>query len=162
MMHLGDFYKRNLKLCYFIALFTPLFIALVSVFGLNYQISRFNNTYSLPHGLFITNPFEAPIKCGDYIVFNHIASPDRVIKKVLGVEGDVIGHNANRVWVHEQQLTLKSTRRNGTILTPLKTSVVPKGMVFVAGEHVDSFDSRYEEFGLVPLSDVRGRVWPVL
>ena len=162
MMHLGDFYKRNLKLCYFIALFIPLLIALVSVFGLNYQISRFNNTYSLPHGLFITNPFEAPIKCGDYIVFTHIASSDRVIKKVLGVEGDVIGHNANSVWIQKTKLTLKSTRRNGTKLTPLKASVVPKGMVFVAGEHVDSFDSRYEEFGLVSLSDVRGRVWPVL
>ena len=43
----------------------------------------------------------------------------------------------------------------------MDTDVIPEGMVFVAGTHSDSFDSRYKEFGFVPLETVRGQVWPL-
>lgn len=47
--------------------------------------------------------------------------------------------------------------RDGKPLNPLEISIVPEGCVFVAGEHPRSFDSRYQEFGLVHQSHVMGR-----
>jgi type IV secretory pathway protease TraF len=35
--------------------------------------------------------------------------------------------------------------------------IIPKGYVFVAGDNLNSFDSRYEEFGLVPVEKIWGK-----
>ncbi len=45
----------------------------------------------------------------------------------------------------------------GDPLTPLSTKVIPEGTLFVLGDHVRSFDSRYEEFGLVKVENVWGK-----
>ena len=58
-------------------------------------------------------------------------------------------------------LQLKERRSNGSVLTAVKADVVPEKTFFVAGSHHGSFDSRYQEFGLIPLAQVRGQVWPI-
>ncbi len=59
-------------------------------------------------------------------------------KRLLGLPGDQV-----------PSLPLKQSTKNNKPLHPLKAQTVPKGYVFVATNHPDSFDSRYQEFGLV-------------
>jgi signal peptidase I len=45
----------------------------------------------------------------------------------------------------------------GDPLTPLSAKIIPEGALFVLGDHPRSFDSRYEEFGLVPVDKIWGK-----
>ncbi|MFX6119214.1 S26 family signal peptidase, partial [Acinetobacter baumannii] len=54
-------------------------------------------------------------------------------------------------------LPLLDKTKEGKLLTPLSISIVPEGYIFVVGDNIRSFDSRYEEFGLVPLDKVWGK-----
>jgi signal peptidase I len=45
----------------------------------------------------------------------------------------------------------------GDPLTPLSAKIIPEGALFVLGDHPHSFDSRYEEFGLVPVDKIWGK-----
>lgn len=66
--------------------------------------------------------------------------------------------------VHESQMfvgdhfvgTLRTTTRDGKALHPLKTTAIPEGQVFVSAYNPQSFDSRYEEFGLVKETCITG------
>jgi type IV secretory pathway protease TraF len=69
-------------------------------------------------------------------------------------------HDINSLWLG-RQLKIgrpKKQSKDGRILTPIKPKVIPKGMVFVSGEHERSFDSRYEELGLIPTKNLQGRL----
>jgi conjugal transfer pilin signal peptidase TrbI len=52
----------------------------------------------------------------------------------------------------------KTHSKDGRILTPIRPGFVPKGLVFVRGDHERSFDSRYEELGLIHEKDLQGRL----
>jgi signal peptidase I len=54
-------------------------------------------------------------------------------------------------------LPLLEKTSEGKPLTPLLATSVPEGYVFVAGDNPNSFDSRYEEFGLVPREKIWGK-----
>lgn len=57
-------------------------------------------------------------------------------------------------------LALLKTTREGNPLTPISIQIVPESYVFVAGDNPHSFDSRYEEFGLVPYEKIWGKaIW---
>ena len=92
-------------------------------------------------------------------------------KRVLGLPGDrifkskgnlnlltggEIGEKGKSI-VTLTQLPLLETTREGKPLTPLSTESVPPGYVFVIGDNPRSFDSRYEEFGLVAREKIFGR-----
>ena len=81
-------------------------------------------------------------------------------KRVLGIPGDRIIHNKDGITVIPQEsylLFLLDKTSKGKPLTPLVTNTIPEGYLFVAGDSPKSFDSRYKEFGLVPLEKVWGR-----
>jgi len=78
-------------------------------------------------------------------------------KRVLGLPGDQIIRNGEAIQIGNTILPLLNTTQEGRSLTPLSSEVVPKGYVFVAGDHPRSFDSRYEEFGLVPIEKICGK-----
>lgn len=88
-------------------------------------------------------------------------------KRILGLPGDQILHT-------KQGIKIKSIRKDEQTcfsktlfplpktskdkpLTPLSSSVVPEGYIFVSGNNPNSFDSRYEEFGLVPIEKIWGK-----
>lgn len=82
-------------------------------------------------------------------------------KEVVGVEGDRVesSHSSvriirgpNIIW----EGSLQNIRTNGQPVNPIQTQVVPYGKVFVVGDNVKSFDSRYQEFGLVSLDQIWG------
>jgi signal peptidase I len=54
-------------------------------------------------------------------------------------------------------LPLLEKTSEGKPLTPLLAISVPEDYVFVAGDNPNSFDSRYEEFGLVPREKIWGK-----
>ena len=78
-------------------------------------------------------------------------------KRVLGFPGDPITHNSSSLQISSYRLPLLRQTQDEKPLTPLSLPQVPFGHVFVAGDHLRSFDSRYEEFGLVPVEKIWGR-----
>jgi len=83
-------------------------------------------------------------------------------KRVLGLPGDLILKGKREVRImsktHEPTtLPLLKKTGDGKPLTPISATIIPEGYVFVAGDNPNSFDSRYEEFGLVPSEKIWGR-----
>ncbi|MBA3814776.1 MAG: signal peptidase I [Alphaproteobacteria bacterium] len=101
-------------------------------------------------------------------------------KRVLGIPGDRIEHNAQGIIIIPQvsrNMPLLTETSKGKPLTPIVplnegplngaplkrgplkglTKTIPEGCLFVAGDTPKSFDSRYKEFGLVPMEKVWGK-----
>ncbi len=73
-----------------------------------------------------------------------------LIKRVVGVAGDQVS---------PLLISLKRSTKKGEPLTPLAVKVIPEGYVFVNADHKHSYDSRYEEFGLVEVESIKGRAF---
>ena len=131
------------------------FIAILSFFC-KIAISE---TDSLREHYFLHLPFMKPHK-GEYTLFYSEWYEGKVIKKIIGVEGDkVLRDKSGCVWVNQTRIgvpKLKAT--DGSRLTPIKVQVIPKGYVFVYSNNEKSFDSRYEELGVIPVSSLQGRL----
>lgn len=79
-------------------------------------------------------------------------------KQIVGVPGDAVSFKEGFVWINGRKAGLFLTvTKKGKPLTPLKTRAVPQGYLFVMGEDERSFDSRYEEFGLVAEKHILGK-----
>ena len=120
-----------------------------------------------------------PLKRGDIVsIQGHTPSYVKgkyFAKRLVGLSGDVIVHNKKGIRLFPPQalpkrspfkaplipiLPLLETTTEGRPLTPISPMRIPPGYVFVAGDHPRSFDSRYKEFGLVPIEKVWGKaVW---
>jgi signal peptidase I len=106
---------------------------------------------------------------GDVVVFHRPTNwqvPDKIlIKRVIGLPGDVVSARAGVVYINGDQLAepyVDLECAQGT--QSLAQATVPAGDVFVLGDNrCDSADSR--TFGPVPKSDVIGRafliIWPL-
>ena len=116
-------------------------------------------------------PFQNPIRRGD-IVSIHGHKPQYVgdkpfAKRVMGLPGDKITQSKGKLKIETKntasQITFSTTlplldkTKEGKPLTPLSVIIVPPGYVFVVGDHARSFDSRYEEFGLVSKDKIWGK-----
>lgn len=78
-------------------------------------------------------------------------------KRVVGLPGDPIHREQDILTVGTRHLSLMDKTLEWQPLTPITLTVVPKEHVFVAGDHVRSIDSRYEEFGLVFQRNIFGK-----
>lgn len=106
-------------------------------------------------------------KRGDIIVFKYPEDPSRdFIKRVIGVEGDIIEERNKIVYVNGKPLnepyvqhTDNSMRIGG--IEPRDNFgpyLVPKNKLFVMGDNRDqSYDSRY--WGYVDMKDVKGKAF---
>jgi len=125
----------------------------------------------------------SPIKRGDIVSIQGYepAYVDKkpFTKRVLGLPGDLIlkDKDKNKITLVSKTsasknpiskadmpitsepvvLPLLEKTSQGKPLTPLSAEIVPEGYVFVAGDNPNSFDSRYEEFGLVPQEKIWGK-----
>jgi conjugal transfer pilin signal peptidase TrbI len=130
-------------------------------FGLSFCI---NVSDSLPQRFFVltTNPEDIPR--GAYVVFNHTIKNKKacLLKQVAGVAGDVIRFEGKGLFINGHYIaTAKSYSEAGLPLNPILPSIIPENYLFVRGTHPDSFDSRYEAFGLIPTSRVLARAYPL-
>ncbi len=101
-------------------------------------------------------------KHGDVIVFRYPLDPSKdYIKRVIGIEGDVIEIRTGRVYRNGQIVEEPYVFYPG--LFNMSSFVVPPGTVFVMGDNrQNSEDSR--SFGPVELRLIKGRasivIWP--
>ncbi len=130
----------------------------------------YSTTASLPHRTFLKLKRMSPQKDG-YTCFDSPWYGGNVVKKIVGVAGDRIVYDLEgNLWIKPPRTarrqarpglkvgTQKKQAKDGRPLTPIKPGIIPRGMVFVMGSHERSFDSRYEEMGLIPLHALQGRV----
>lgn len=130
----------------------------------------YSNTNSLPHHFFL-HLKNVKTHRGHYTCFHSPWYGRSVIKQVIGMEGDRLSYDKdqnlhvdildiNSLWLGRQFLIGKPKNQSidGRVLTPIKPGIIPKGMVFVCGDHERSFDSRYEELGLIPEKYLQGRL----
>jgi signal peptidase I len=105
---------------------------------------------------------------GDVVVFDRppaVPDPDKyLIKRVVGLPGDVVSGHDGHVWIGSRPLTEPYLNPACGPQESFPAATVPAGKVFVMGDNrCDSFDSRM--FGAVSESAVVGRafliVWPV-
>jgi conjugal transfer pilin signal peptidase TrbI len=119
-------------------------------------------TPSLPYRLFILSKRSRPSpiipRKGAYVLFYKDFTEVKIIKQVRGVPGSKIHCDLmGRLWIDDFCVgTIHKMSLSGKTVNPLKVSIIPEGYVFVHAPHDRSFDSRYEEFGLVPISSILG------
>ena len=88
----------------------------------------------------------------------------RLIKKIIGHEGDRL-HQDRRgnLWVGGYLVgKVYPQTAKGQKFTPTPDQVIPKGRVFFHSPHPQSFDSRFQEVGLVHANDLEGRLIAVM
>jgi signal peptidase I len=105
---------------------------------------------------------------GDIILMKHATSQALFIKRVIGVEGDIVSVRPGEISVNGQPL-VEPKRAEGCGGTGSKPRPyddlelygdvkVPESSFFVVGDNLaHSFDSRFRGFGIVRSSQVRGR-----
>lgn len=125
-----------------------------SLYNVNYLLVKKGSSFN-----------RGDIVCVQHHWVKYIDGDKPLAKRVLGLPGDQIQKEENTIKVVPQThqpllLPLLDQTSQGEVLMPLSLAVIPEGYVFVAGDHPKSFDSRYEEFGLVPIEKIKGRaVW---
>lgn len=113
----------------------------------------FNKQPSVPYSVCL-QVYSCKPQRDDLCVINYKGR--KLIKYIAGAERDIIRNFGDDIWINNIRVgKAKKTK----ILTPVKSGVVPKGYVFVIGTHPLSLDSRYNEFGLVKTSDIKGKVF---
>lgn len=124
-----------------------------------------NRSESLPQKVFLIVK-KLPFKKGDLIAVKGHQTKyyPRItfIKRVVGFPGDKITYQGNHFFInrmHQGEL-LKETSF-GEPLAPLKYKIIPQGYFFIKGDHKRSFDSRYQEFGLVREEHLIGRAFGI-
>ena len=106
---------------------------------------------------------------GDVIVFPSVENGEKVflIKRVIGLPGDVVDLREGKVYVNDKELvekniSVETTPVSGQITFPV---TVPENCYFVLGDNrIVSKDSRYRAIGMIPRSRIVGkaslRIWP--
>ncbi len=123
---------------------------------------RINLTPSHAYTLLLSKPLHE-MKKDSFVTLSHPNYDSRLSKQVIGVPGDRITHKEGKISINGSQIAIaKDKSLSGFDLHPIPEQVIPKGLYFVFCPHEDSFDSRYEEFGLIPAENIEEELWPVL
>lgn len=118
-----------------------------------------NTSASLPNWLFLVEVGRVPTR-GDYIVFEMAQTPLVVsvfgsdpkpwVKQVLGVAGDRVSVAGRTVAINGQRVArAKELSRGGIVLHVAREQRIPARCYYVGTGHIDGFDSRYAEVGLI-------------
>lgn len=103
-------------------------------------------------------------KKGDIVVFKYPLDPTQnFVKRIIAVENQRVKVEDNRVYVDDIELNEPYAIYGHD--KDFSEAIVPKDMVFVLGDNRPlSKDSRYEEVGFIPSSNLVGkavlRFWP--
>jgi len=101
---------------------------------------------------------------GAVVVIQHGPENLFMVKRVIAISGDTIEAHQAHVFVNGREISepyIQHLNRNSTVpfmndFGPIK---VGKGSLFVMGDNRDvAYDSRQPAFGLVPTSELRGKV----
>lgn len=123
-----------------------------------------NESESLPHGFFMVVK-NMHAKRGHFVSIKghqpqYINYTLSCIKEIVGLPGDTIDIRNQDLYINDVwRGPLRHKTKDGRTLTPLKIKIIPKGYIFVRGHSRDTYDSRYEEFGLVKETHLKGRAF---
>jgi signal peptidase I/conjugal transfer pilin signal peptidase TrbI len=127
-------------------------------------------TPSLDHRVFWLDRSPERVSKGDYVLFRHrelpagmgVKTPEDVLKIVGCDEGDVLSVDSDRLFfcngdylVRAKEVSLKGEPLRHFVFN----GTIPRGYVFVMGQHRDSYDSRY--FGFIEKKSIRARAYPI-
>jgi signal peptidase I len=116
----------------------------------------YNESHSLPQKLFFARPIKS-LDRGQIITFSTPKSSVTFAKIIAGVPGDTIKVENHKLYINGLE--------KATILEPLKPildGIIPNDFYLMLGVSSDSFDSRYDEFGLIPRNAMKEQLWPIL
>ena len=127
-----------------------------------------NRSHSLPFKLFVIERGQKEIKVGDYVAFE--PKPSAVggyrltfIKEVVCGPGQTLTRENRTFYCDGKELTTAKERAlNGNPLEATQPQVLGEDQYFVLGTHKDSYDSRYEAFGLIDRCRFSGKAHPLL
>ena len=119
----------------------------------------FSLTDSLAHHAFVASKYNHNINRNDYVLFKAKlpgeTTQKQLLKQVVGVPGDTIAIKNGQCFINEHPVgTIQLNTLSGQTLNPLQPQTIPEGKLFVAGNHERSFDSRYQELGLINIQEV--------
>lgn len=122
-------------------------------------------TDSLPQHYFVQLPKITPQKGDLTVVYNGVYQ-GKIIKRIIGIAGDQISTDGRgNIFINQQKIGQAKSYTDlkiGLTLTAIKPQIIPKGRVFLHSKHTQSFDSRYQEVGLVPVEDLEGLVLAIV
>jgi conjugal transfer pilin signal peptidase TrbI len=125
-----------------------------------------NLTDSLPKKYFLVHFNQKPKVC-DLIVFRapsalKLGKELTFTKRVMGVGGDRVTQKNRHFFINDHWVGRAKTHSlKGEPLKTGPTGIIPEGQYYVATEHKDSFDSRYQEMGWITLSQCIGVAYPL-
>ncbi|MDD2736675.1 MAG: S26 family signal peptidase [Desulfuromonadaceae bacterium] len=127
-------------------------------------------TPSLKHRIYWLTRNPDKVVRGDYVLFRHKELTTRMgmgksldVMKILGCnEGDVLTVDTDKMYycngeylVRAKDFSLKGEPLQHFVFN----GTIPKGVMFVMGQHKDSFDSRY--FGFVEKNRILAKAYPI-
>ena len=121
-----------------------------------------NATPSLPHKVFVLSKRSHPsltIPSKDrFILFYKAELGVSVVKQVKGIPGSVIHYDEQgQLWVDDFCVGKPHAASSaGKTVTAIQAGIIPPHHVFAYGSHDRSFDSRYAQFGLIPVGIIKG------
>lgn len=140
---------------YYIALVITILLVLVffKFFSLSYVSGPSMNPTLYDGNLFVAADIKiCQIKKGDIICIDSVILEETIIKRVIGVEGDVINFTKDSVFVNGKKIDEPYITDN-PVYDPDYNVTVPKGYVFVMGDNRNiSADSR--EIGCVSVKEI--------
>lgn len=149
--------KISLLLCLMIglAIFVPCYLKTDSFCFIK------DRSNSLPYHFYLG--FKGRPKRMDYVLLKHNKFSYPLIKRIMGQEGDEIAFEKDIVFVNGISIgrVLEKSPFSGQKISSCILKKVPEGHVFVCGSHEYSFDSRYEEFGMIPIKNLKAVLWPI-
>lgn len=87
----------------------------------------------------------------------------KMVKQIIGIEGDFVWVNQlDEVFINDRLVGFAHPcGSDARALSPVPMQTIPEGFVFLYSPHRGSFDSRYQQLGLVPVSKLEGRAFPL-
>ena len=132
----------------------------------------FNWTPSIPYRVVYVDYSSRAVERGDLIVYRFAGQAGETdhpglkaqpfFKRVLGLPGDVVTVVGRDIFVNQIFAGRAKTHTfDHRPLEPIASTVIPPGHLYVQGNSVDSFDSRYRSSGLVAERDIQAKVRPI-
>ncbi len=131
----------------------------------------FNLTPSLPYRMAVLKYGAHTLRRGDVIVFAFAGEAQQrypglrgqpFFKIVRGMPGDAVTVAGRQVAVNGEDVGVAKTQAyDHRPLTPIMPTIIPPGHYYVQGTSPDSFDSRYQDSGLIRAEQVIGVAIPL-
>lgn len=144
-----------------IFMFLFLLLAVQAYFG--GLVININHTNSFDEKVVLSSSWFKSYKKGDYIIFDHPLFKSSICKQIAGVAGDTIEIKNRKIYVQGiyKGKMLDKSPYSGKHLTWIKDKIIPEGYVYVYAPHRYSFDSRYQGVGLVEITKIKSKAWPI-